>query len=1088
MQSVLPEVEGSPLKKFYSLESNLQRERRVFTVVIALLVSVALGFSIITVTGLFQTAFRQEEQAARIHEKEVVDTFLQRRMMLTTAALVLQLRMNGAPSVTGTSVPNVCTPMNNNTFDDKALLESCDYTVQLLTNSGQAPSIEMVAADGSVGYGYLFPTGDLSALRSGTPTELVASVLERYRKRGVDPLDAARKKLILWFAAGNGEQGDDLHMVGASVVYREDKLYAIVLTSVDLRSLLSTIERAGRVHRPVVVDSDGIPLVDADSVAMVRQVDAHLVGKQDGLYHWVPGFGWAIRRPALFAGFGHMMYLLPLDLQLRSMRYELWLIGGATIVLIALLFIAFRYWNYRFLTRIYSEASRALESEMLNHLLVHATPVGLCIVRRSTLEIVVANPIARSMLGLRISDKHLPRELQSAFESSLAGQDTDADDSHIFQFPFALSRAGHSPVYIEITYAPATLNAQEVFFCAITDMTSHHQAEILLREAKLTSDAAAKAKVAFFASMSHEIRTPLASLVGNIELVARGALAPEQQARVKAMETSARGLMQIVNDVLDFSKIDVGELSLMEEWASIADLLDRLALAHAPLATQQGLKFYTVFERNLPSRLHFDPIRVSQIVNNLLSNALKFTPSGKIVLRAGWSAGELEISVTDSGIGIPDDLQHRLFQPFTQGDSNRLMQARGTGLGLSICARLCDLMKGRLNLESTVGVGTRITVVLPLNASEGDASSAGWTLPYHRVAVLCRAKENLEWLNNLFDPDEATVTSVANPVVPIDEHAHDFLIVTDEFAPADILEWWPTPGSILWAIQAGPLVPRRRDDGGVEISLYSLAGLKSAARMLADGRQATTATTATTASNDDAAAVTVLIAEDNLLNRSLLFDQLTTLGARVIEATNGEEALALLSKEPVNVVMTDIDMPVMNGFQLLSEMRAHGLAIPVYAVSASTRPEDIAEGRARGFTDYLAKPVPLETLEAIVREGSGNGSGRRDDHAGGSDEPDALPEVPEVPAAYVPAFLVQADREITEFDEVMRERTLARLKRWLHGVAGGLAVLGPSALHEQCQELRAYIHESAEWDREIELQAYSIRDMLQEMAASLKRR
>ncbi|KVT18217.1 hybrid sensor histidine kinase/response regulator [Burkholderia sp. MSMB1078WGS] len=1083
MQSVLPEVEGSPLKKFYSLESNLKRERRVFTVVIALLICVALGFSIITVTGLFQTAFRQEEQAARIHEKEVVDTFLQRRMMLTTTALVLQMRMNGAPSGVGTSAPNVCTPMNSNTLDDKALLESCDYTVQLLTNSGQAPSIEMIAADGSAGYGYLFPTGDLSALRSGSPTELVAAVLDRYSKRGVDPQDAARKKQILWFAAGNGEQGGELHMVGASVVYRGDTLYAIVLTSVDLRSLLSTIERAGRVQRPVVVDSDGIPLIDADAVDMVRGVDAYLVGKQDGLYHWVPGFGWAIRRPALFAGFGHMMYLLPLDLQLQSMRYELWLIGGATIVLIALLFIAFRYWNYQFLTRIYSEASRALENEMLNHLLVHATPVGLCIVRRSTLEIVVANPIARSMLGMRISDKHLPRELQSAFESSLAGQDTGSGDSHIYQFPFALSHAGHSAVYIEITYAPATLNAQEVFFCAITDMTSYHQAEILLREAKLTSDAAAKAKVAFFASMSHEIRTPLASLVGNIELVARGALAPEQQARVQAMEASARGLMQIVNDVLDFSKIDVGELSLMEEWASIADLLDRLALAHAPLATQQGLKFYTVFERNLPSRLHFDPVRVSQIVNNLLSNALKFTPSGKIVLRAGWSAGELEISVTDSGIGIPDDLKHRLFQPFTQGDSNRLMQARGTGLGLSICARLCELMKGRLNLESTVGVGTRITVVLPLKASEGDASSAGWTLPYHRVAVLCRAKENLEWLNNLFDPDEATVTSVANPVAPIDEHAHDFLIVTDEFAAADILQWWPTPGSILWAIQAGPLVPRRRDDGGVEISLYSLAGLKSAARMLTDGRQAPAAATA---SNDEAAAVTVLIAEDNLLNRSLLFDQLTTLGARVIEATNGEEALALLSKEPVNVVMTDIDMPMMNGFQLLFEMRVHGYAMPVYAVSASKRPEDIAEGRARGFTDYLAKPVPLETLEAIVRNGRANE--RRNDHARGNDEPDALPKVPEVPAAYVTAFLDQADREITEFDEVMRERTLARLRRWLHGVAGGLAVLGPSELYEQCQELRAYADESVEWDREVELQASSIRDTLQHMAASLKRR
>ncbi|KVK73537.1 hybrid sensor histidine kinase/response regulator [Burkholderia sp. MSMB1498] len=1079
MQRLMQELEGSPLRKFHSLESNLKRERRVFATVIVLLVSAAISIAAMTVTGLFQTAFRQEEQSARIHEKEVVDAFLQRRMMLTTASLVLQLRMNGAPSALSAPAPNACTPMAHSARDDTILRESCDYTVQLLANSGQTPSVEMVTADSSVGYGYLFPAGDLSALRASTPSELVSAVLERYRKRGLDPLDAARKKQILWFAIGSGASGEELHMIGASVVLKDDRLYALVLTSVDLHSLASPIERAGRVQQPVIVDADGVPLVNADDSEMVRKVDERLAARQDGLYHWIPGFGWALRRPAPFSGFGHMMYLLPLDLQLQSMQYELGLVGGATLVLIVLLLVAFRYWNYRFLTRIYEEASRALESEMLNHLLVHATPVGLCIVQRTTLEIVVANPIARTMLGLRLSDRHLPQELQNAFESSLATQDTQSDDARIFQFPFTLSRAGHSAVHIEITYAPATLNAREVFFCAITDMTAHHQAEILLREAKLTSDAAAKAKVAFFASMSHEIRTPLSSLVGNIELIARGPLAPEQQARVKAMETSARGLMQIVNDVLDFSKIDVGELSLMEEWSNIADLLDRLALSHAPLATQQGLKFYVVFERSLPARLYFDPVRVSQIVNNLLSNALKFTPSGKIVLRAGWHAGELEISVTDSGIGIPDDLKHRLFLPFTQGDSNRLRQARGTGLGLSICARLCELMKGRIDLESTVGVGTRIAVSLPLDASEGDSSNAYWTLPYRRVAVLGRAQENLEWLTNLFDPGVTAVTAFANPADPIDEHAHDFLMATDEFAPAEVRAWWKRPDSIVWVGQTGPLVPRRRDGGGVEISIYSLAGVKSAAQMLAAGR--TALVDAGQAPRGAEAGITVLIVEDNLLNRSLLFDQLTTLGVRVIEAKNGEEALALLSKEPVDAVMTDIDMPVMDGFQLLAEMRKLGMTMPVYAVSASARPEDVADGRARGFTDYLAKPVPLEGLETVVRACCSAQTGERAQ----DDAQDDLPDVPNVPAAYARVFVAQTGGEIAEFDAILHERALPKLRRWLHGVSGGIAVLGPSALHEQCQELRSYVREAGEWNREIELQALAIRDALERMVAAL---
>lgn len=1081
MQRLLQELEESPLKKFYSLESNLKRERRVFTIVILLLICAVITVSVITAVGLFQTAFRQEEQAARIHEKEVADDFLQRRVMLTTASLVLQLRMSSAPSSQHSPAFHSCTSMSGGMADNPVLRESCDYSVQLLTNSGQLPSIEILMVDGTSAYGHLFSAGDFLSLHSGSPSLLAEAVIARFRKRGLDPLEAAKRKMVVWFVDKGEAAGVEPRMIGASLVTKDDKLFALVLSSLNVHDLVAPLERAGRVQEPVIIDADGVPLVPAAQADLVRRIDERLSSEQDGLYHWIPNYGWALRRPALFSGFGHMVYLLPFSLQLQSMRSELLLIFGAAIVLIALLCVAYRYWNFRFLTRIYSEAARALDTEMLNHLLVHATPVGLCIVRRSNLEIIVANPIARTVLGVRIADKHLPQTLHSAFEASLTGEDVHPDTARIFQFPFTLTRSNRPTVHIEITYAPAKLDQQDVFFCAVIDMTTHHQAEILLREAKLTSDAAAKAKVAFFASMSHEIRTPLSSLVGNIELVARGPLAPEQQARVKAMQTSASGLLQIVNDVLDFSKIDVGEFSLMEEWANITELLDRLALAHVPLASHQGLKLYTVFDRNIPSRLLFDPIRISQIVNNLLSNALKFTPSGKVVLRAKWHDEHLEISVTDSGLGIADELKHRLFQPFTQGDSNRLTQARGTGLGLSICARLTELMKGHLELDSAVGVGTRITIVLPFKASEAESMTADWTLPYRRPAILCRALENQEWLSNLFDQGVAVVTSASTLAEPIDTNSHDFLIVTDEFSPREVFAWWGMPSSIIWAGQAGPIIPTRRHDGGIDVSIHSLPGLKSAAQMLVAVRDP--ATKSEHAVGGSSLAAAVLIVEDNLLNRSLLFDQLTTLGARVIEATNGEEALARLAKESVGVVMTDIDMPVMDGFQLLGEMRKLGLTLPVYAVSASVRPEDIAEGRARGFTDYLTKPVPLETLKELIEQW---GSAGRDARAGNSAEAE-LPEMPEVPREYVQAFLVQAASDTREFEEgVLSERALPRLRRWLHGVAGGLSVLGPSALHEQCQELRTYAREAPEWNDEVEAQARAIVDALKRMIAMLK--
>ncbi len=252
------------------------------------------------------------------------------------------------------------------------------------------------------------------------------------------------------------------------------------------------------------------------------------------------------------------------------------------------------------------------------------------------------------------------------------------------------------------------------------------RAQQLLHEAKLASDAAARARVAFFASMSHEIRTPLSSLLGNMELVGMGALEPEQRARVSAMQVSAEGLLQIVNDVLDFSRIDVGAFSIAEEPVSVTELLGRIAISHAPLAAQHKLSFFAVYGKDIPDRLRLDPVRLAQIINNLLGNAFKFTRVGKIVLRARWVDEKLEIVVADTGVGIPDEYKDRLFQPFSQVDNNRLAQARGTGLGLSICMRLVERMNGRITLDSILGVGTRVTVRLPLSVSGAARPAVRW--------------------------------------------------------------------------------------------------------------------------------------------------------------------------------------------------------------------------------------------------------------------------------------------------------------------------------------------------------------------------
>jgi two-component system capsular synthesis sensor histidine kinase RcsC len=389
----------------------------------------------------------------------------------------------------------------------------------------------------------------------------------------------------------------------------------------------------------------------------------------------------------------------------------------------------------------------------------------------------------------------------------------------------------------------------------------------------------------------------------------------------------------------------------------------------------------------------------------------------------------------------------------------------------------------------TAGVGTRITVKLPLRKDDGPTADAEWTLPDPEPALLCLANEYREWLTNLYDPEKTVVTVFSDLRKPAHHRKHDYLIVTDEFDRADVVGWWGNPDNIIWLSQDGPLVPAAREDGGVDISMYSPSGIKSATQMLKPEYQRGIETRQpehVRPSRRNFGKLTVLIAEDNLLNRGLLRDQLTTLGANVIEAVNGEEALSLLlrkqTEKPVDIVLTDIDMPVLNGFGLLQAIRTKGLTMPVYAVSASAHPEDITEGMERGFTDYLTKPVPLSVLTRVLDTTASPDVCAAPAVAATEA---ALPRLPTVPAGYSAAFVEQASVDVAQLDTVIAERTIARLRRWVHGVSGGLSVLGPSGLLRRCQDLGAILSGSEVWSSEIEQHALAIALDLKEMSETV---
>jgi two-component system capsular synthesis sensor histidine kinase RcsC len=1072
MERFFAASQNSPLQMLRMLENNLKRERRIFAMAVGLLIFAALCGAAVTGVFVLSAGLKADQDAVQTAMRGVNVSVFSRYNMLTPGSLLL----NVGAVASSSDAPELANKPRCQAYppdhEDAALATACDAARRLIPEESTPPILQYVSYDGTASHGFgFFDKTDNKVAPAQRLSALVSFAMIYMNTHRIAPLEAARARRVMWFIAPPSLGFRKPMVVLFMVVARNEQPLGLVFTTLAPDTALRHVTSRTLESQIAVFDADG-RILGGDDTEHTRYANAHLSDKQTGTFHWLPGRGWGIRLEPLALGIGYIVAALPLGKRLASQKEPAIVIALVTAALIAMLVAMYRYWNYRFLTRTYEQACRAVEGEILNHLLVHATPVGLCIAMRSDFAVIAANQVARSVLDLTDASLRLPAGLCQALQANGIAPAQEGQEAMIRQLQYSLEKPDAATVHLKISYASAVVNKTDVLFCAIADISEHHEAERLLRAAKETSDAAGKARLSFFASMSHEIRTPLSSLVGNLELVALGPLAAEQEARVHAMQASASALLQVVNDVLDFSKMDIGEMRLAEEWGSIRDLLVRVIIAHAPLANRQGLRLYVVIDRSCPAKLLFDPIRVSQILNNLLGNALKFTYSGKVVVRARWADSALELSVADSGIGIPESQREKLFQPFMQGDAHRLTQARGTGLGLSICVRLSQLMKGRIDLDSTEGVGTRIRVSLPLAVDVSANAGSDATLLGGHAAVLCRASEYREWFGNLYDPDRSSLTFMQRPGAASTDGC-DYLIATDEFSDEEIQSAWNDPARMIRMTQNGPLVPVQRENGVLEVSIFSVKGFRDAVGIIRERERGVTlpgAGTATALPRARTAGPTVVIAEDNRLNRGLLRDQLLTLGATVLEAADGEEALDLLRKNRVDLVLTDMDMPKMSGAELLVAARALDPAMRVYAVSASASTQDVEAGRARGFTDYLTKPLPLSVLAGVLQTARADDAGQPDtpgcDDAG--DDDDLPPRFPTIPAAYMRDLVAQLDEDIVALDRISRRKDVQQMRSWAHKLAGGLTVLGPSMLYDQCDELRTVLRESGQWVEDVD--------------------
>lgn len=513
------------------------------------------------------------------------------------------------------------------------------------------------------------------------------------------------------------------------------------------------------------------------------------------------------------------------------------------------------------------------------------------------------------------------------------------------------------------------------------------KSELDLREAKEAADLANRAKSTFLATMSHEIRTPLNAVIGMTSLLQTTELNAQQRDYVATVATSGEALLELINGILDYSKIEAGHMEIERLPYVLADLVFEPLEMVARSASEKGVEVTCRLDPSLPAALLGDRARMRQVLLNLIANAVKFTAEGSVtlhVVRDPKDASRIRFSVTDTGIGISEEIQKRLFKPFVQGESSITRRYGGTGLGLAISYRLVTLMGGRLKVESKPGEGATFFFSLAIEEAAAPASlppQRSYSLEGIRLLVVDDNPTNRQYLceqSRIWKmcPEEAPGGLEALGAM----QAQTFDVVLLDYQ---------MPGMDGVALarkirQSGHKTPRlfllssvmdamSAEDKGlfdaVLLKPIRPQGLRTALETGLSGREVPPVASATP---QTVAPLRILIAEDNPTNQKVIQMMFFTLGLKPLIVDNGQEAVDAVKRQEFDLILLDVQMAVMDGLQACREIRAFyetnlvRSRAEIFALTANAFKEDREICMAAGMDGYIAKPITLERLRELV--------------------------------------------------------------------------------------------------------------------------
>jgi PAS domain S-box-containing protein len=594
-----------------------------------------------------------------------------------------------------------------------------------------------------------------------------------------------------------------------------------------------------------------------------------------------------------------------------------------------------------------------------------------------------------------------------------------------------------------------------------------------LRTARDKAEAASRAKSEFLAMISHEIRTPMNGLMGMTGLLKTSYLDAKQKEMVDAVQHSGGALMKIIDDILNFAKIEAGQIELSEQPVMLDELVEGVAHLLYHEATSKGLELVTIIDSELPEVIRGDAGRLRQVLLNLAGNAVKFTDKGHVTVRVLGVGDQIEFRVEDTGIGLPDEAHERLFKPFSQVDSSQSRRFGGTGLGLAICKKLVDAMNGHIGVESAAGRGSQFWFRVPLHGVPPlEVRQAAQTSKPRQVWIahsspLLRESIRAALATPGVEFHELKRTQVRGHLAS--NAVRDAVLVVDAaWMPASkskqshaCLQQVVLVGSGFNAENAPPAAA----------STITLPLHRQALRQ-AVWPAATAAKDTAVSPNRAALGLKVLVAEDNRSNARLACLLLENLGCKAAVAVNGQEALAVFKQQPFDAVLMDCQMPLMDGHAATREIRLwekrrgtkNRRKCKIIAMTASALPEERERCLDAGMDEYLAKPFTAESLEYLLTQIAQENTEVQD--SAGQNAATAIADPLAALTAQIGALEARALAQIWLEDAPAREqRTKQAIKRGklevarkeVHALRGASSIFGMTELVTACVSMEAAI-------------------------------